>query len=144
MPKTGLAIAGTVYTNLETALMAKTRFLLVEPSAEKPTPLFTFLSFAGRRIKVCSGHCIHPKQWDAGEQKALTRGYPRNGALNDWLKVLIERLETCRDKHVAAGTVPSAEELRVLAIPAVATPAVPEPEPATPAGPTCSPPSRSG
>ena len=115
--------------------MAKIRFLLVEPSAEKPTPLFTFLSFAGRRIKVYSGHSIHPKQWDAGEQKALTRGYPRNGALNDWLKVLIERLETCRDKHVAAGTVPSAEELRVLAIPEEATPTAPEPEPATPAGP---------
>lgn len=58
-------------------------FLLVEPNVDRPTPLFTFLSFASRRVKIYSGSFIHPKQRDTGEQKTLTRGYPHNGALND-------------------------------------------------------------
>ena len=115
--------------------MAKIRFLLVEPSADKPTPFFAFLSFNGRRIKVYSGRSIHPKQWDGDEQKARTKGYPRSGALNDWLKVLVQRLTDCYDTHTAAGTLPSAEELRTLALFEDTTPEpkpTPEQEPTGP------------
>ena len=89
-------------------------FLLNAPSANKPTPIFTFLSFAGKRTKVYAGRSIHPQQWDAKERRALVRGYPRNGALNDWLEILAERLETCYDTHAAAGTMPTTTELRAL------------------------------
>ncbi|MBC6991949.1 tyrosine-type recombinase/integrase [Hymenobacter sp. BT491] len=95
--------------------MAKISFLLSAPAADKPTPIFAFLSFAGKRVKVYAGRSIHPRQWDKGEQKALTRGYPRNGPINDWLELLSKRLATCYDAHAAAGTVPTAAELRALA-----------------------------
>ena len=95
--------------------MAKISYLLNAPGADKPTPIFTFLSFDGRRVKVYANRSIQPRQWDATERRALTRGYPRNGALNDWLDLLAERLTTCCDAHAAAGTAPTAAELRALA-----------------------------
>ena len=107
--------------------MVKIRFLLVVPSSDKPTPLFAFLSFSGKRVKVYSGRSIHPKQWDQSEQKALTKGYPRNGPLNDWLELLKERLTTCYDTHTATGTLPTTEELRALALPEDTEAAAPDP-----------------
>ncbi|WP_139925234.1 site-specific integrase [Hymenobacter sp. DG01] len=95
--------------------MSKISFLLSAPGADKPTPIFCFLSFNGRRVKVYANRSIHPKQWDAKERRALTRGYPRNGAINDWLELLTKRLTTCYDTHAAAGTAPTAAELRALA-----------------------------
>lgn len=95
--------------------MAKTSYLLNAPGADKPTPIFTFLSFGGQRVKVYANRSIHPRQWDATERRALTRGYPRNGALNDWLELLADRLTACCDAHAAAGTTPAAAELRALA-----------------------------
>ena len=95
--------------------MAKISFLLSAPGVDKPTPIFAFLSFAGKRVKVYANRSIHPKQWDATERRALTRGYKRNGTLNDWLELLKERLEMCAAQHAAGGTVPTAAELRALA-----------------------------
>ncbi|GAB3231252.1 hypothetical protein GCM10027346_17550 [Hymenobacter seoulensis] len=95
--------------------MAKISYLLNAPGADKPTPIFTFLSFEGRRVKVYANRSILPRQWDAKERRALTRGYPRNGHLNDWLDLLAERLIACCDAHAAAGTAPTAAELRALA-----------------------------
>jgi len=104
--------------------MAKISFLLSAPAADKPTPIFAFLSFAGKRVKVYAGRSILPRQWDKKEQRALTRGYPRNGAINDWLNLLAKRLATCYDAHAAAGTLPTADELRALSVmEAVAEPA---------------------
>lgn len=111
--------------------MAKISYLLSAPSADKPTPIFTFLSFDGRRVKVYANRSILPRQWDATERRALTRGYPRNGKLNDWLDLLAERLTTCCDTHAAAGTAPTAAELRALA--ETEAPAA-EPEPVTAPG----------
>ncbi|WP_375438186.1 tyrosine-type recombinase/integrase [uncultured Hymenobacter sp.] len=110
--------------------MAKISYLLNAPGADKPTPIFTFLSFEGRRVKVYANRSILPRQWDATERRALTRGYPRNGALNDWLDLLAERLATCCDAHAAAGTSPTAAELRALAETEQAT----EPDPVEAAG----------
>ncbi|MEJ7662974.1 MAG: phage integrase SAM-like domain-containing protein [Hymenobacter sp.] len=95
--------------------MAKTSYLLNAPGADKPTPIFTFLSFGGQRVKVYANRSIHPRQWDATERRALTRGYPCSRALNDWLELLADRLTTCCDAHAAAGTTPTAAELRALA-----------------------------
>jgi integrase len=81
-------------------------------------------------VKVYANRSIHPRQWDATERRALTRGYPRNGALNDWLELLAERLTDCCDAHAAAGTTPTAAELRALA---ESEKPEPEPEPETPA-----------
>jgi integrase len=97
--------------------MAKVSFLLTQPKAEKPTPIFAFLAFDGRRVKVYSGLSIHPKQWLKSEQRAQVRGYPANGALNDALELLSERLLSCYDTYRAKGEVPPAEALREVAVP---------------------------
>lgn len=54
--------------------MIKVSFLLTQPTAEKPTPIFAFAAFDGKRVKVYSGLSIHPKQWNKGQQEAITRG----------------------------------------------------------------------
>jgi integrase len=97
--------------------MAKVSFLLTQPKAEKPTPIFAFIAFDGRRVKVYSGLSIHPKQWLKSEQRAQVRGYPANGVLNDTLELLSERLLSCYDSYRAKGEVPSAEVLRGGAVP---------------------------
>jgi hypothetical protein len=50
--------------------MAAVSFLLKEPNATKPTPIFAFLSFDGKRVKVYSGLSILPKQWVKANQRA--------------------------------------------------------------------------
>ena len=97
--------------------MAKVSFLLTQPKAEKPTPIFAFLAFDGHRVKVYSGLSIHPKQWIKAEQRAQERGYPGNGAVNDILKLLAERLLKCYDTYRAKGELPTVEALREVAVP---------------------------
>jgi site-specific recombinase XerD len=104
--------------------VVKISFLLTQPGADKPTPIFAFVSFNGKRVKVYSGLSIHPKQWVKGDQRAQVRGYPRNGAINDSLALLEKRLTACYDEHRSKGLFPSVETLRALAIPeTVAEPA---------------------
>ena len=100
--------------------MAKVSFLLTQPKAEKPTPIFAFLAFDGQRVKVYSGLSIHPKQWIKAEQRAQERGYPANGAVNDALKLLAERLLKCYDAYRAKGELPTVEALREVAVPTAA------------------------
>jgi hypothetical protein len=50
--------------------MAAVSFLLKEPNATKPTPIFAFLSFDGKRVKVYTGLSILPKQWIKANQRA--------------------------------------------------------------------------
>jgi len=102
----------------------KITYLLNAPGADKPTPIFTFIAMAGRRVKVYANRSIHPRQWNVEERRALTRGYPRNGALNDWLDLLASRLADCHDRHRAAGTLPTSDELRALAEPEQSAPDV--------------------
>lgn len=111
--------------------MAKISFLLHQSGADKPTPIFAFLSFDGKRVKVYAGLSIHPRQWNKDDQRALTRGYPLNGALNDALDLLGERLLKCYADCRAVGAVPTAEQLRLAATP-IASPTQ-EPPSATPA-----------
>ncbi len=102
--------------------MASVSFLLKEPSAVKPTPIFAFISFDGQRVKVYTGLSILPKQWLKSEQRAQERGYAENGALNDSLKLAEQQLLTCYRTCRSQGQLPTVEALRASIVPA-ATPA---------------------
>jgi hypothetical protein len=67
--------------------MAAVSFWLKEPNATKPTPIFAFLSFDGKRVKVYTGLSILPKQWVKANQRAQVRGYADSGELNDALEL---------------------------------------------------------
>ena len=108
-------------------MSAKVSFLLTEPNADRPTPIFAFVSFDGKRVKVYSALSVHPRQWLKGEQRAQTRGYHVNGPLNDALTLLAERLLACYAEHRAQGLLPTAASLRAAAAPI--PDAVTEPEP---------------
>ena len=103
--------------------MAKISFLLKEPGATHPTPIFAFVAFEGQRVKLYSSLSILPKQWVKAEQRAQLRGYPANGLLNDALDLLEEKLLLCYAQHRATGTTPTPETLRALCQPEVKAPA---------------------
>jgi integrase len=100
--------------------MPSVSFLLKEPSATKPTPIFAFLSFDGQRVKVYTGLSILPKQWLKAEQRAQVRGLPDNGQLNDALEMAEQQLLDCYKQHRALGQLPSTEALRVAVQPMAA------------------------
>ncbi len=92
--------------------MATVSFLLKEPNATKPTPIFAFVSFDGQRVKVYTGLSILPKQWLKSEQRAQVRGYADNGTLNDTLELAEKQLLDCYRTHRAKGLLPDAAALR--------------------------------
>jgi hypothetical protein len=100
--------------------MPSVSFLLKEPSATKPTPIFAFLSFDGQRVKVYTGLSILPKQWLKAEQRAQVRGLPDNGQLNDALEMAEQQLLDCYKQYRALGQLPSTEALRVAVQPVAA------------------------
>jgi integrase len=100
--------------------MASVSFLLKEPSATKPTPIFAFLSFDGQRVKVYTGLSILPKQWLKAEQRAQVRGLPDNGQLNDALELAEQQLLDCYKQFRALGQLPSTEALRAAVQPVAA------------------------
>lgn len=97
--------------------MAAVSFLLKEPNATKPTPIFAFVSFDGKRVKIYTSLSILPKQWLKSEQRAQVRGYPDNGALNDTLDLAEQQLLDCYRAHRAQGLLPDAEALRASLAP---------------------------
>ncbi|WP_324675052.1 site-specific integrase [Hymenobacter sp. GOD-10R] len=97
--------------------MATVSFHLKEPKADKPTAIFAFLSFDGRRVKVYSGLSVHPKQWIKADQRAKVRGYASNGKLNDSLELLEKKLLAYYGEQRALGLLPTSEALRILALP---------------------------
>jgi integrase len=97
--------------------MATVSFLLKEPTATKPTPIFAFLSFDGQRVKVSLGLTILPKQWLKADQRAQVRGLPANGELNDTLELAEKQLLACYREHRAQGLLPTAEVLRAAILP---------------------------
>ena len=110
--------------------MASVSFLLKEPNATKPTPIFAFLSFDGKRVKIYTGLSILPKQWLKADQRAQVRGLPDNGELNDALELAEERLLACYREHRAQGLLPSTEALRAAVEPVQAiAPVVVKPGP---------------
>jgi integrase len=97
--------------------MAAVSFLLKGPNATKHTPIFAFLSFNGKRVKVYTGLSILPKQWVKANQRAQVRGYADSGTLNDTLELMEEQLLTCYKDHRAQGLLPSTEVLRAAILP---------------------------
>lgn len=106
--------------------MATVSFLLKEPNATKPTPIFAFLSFDGKRVKISLGLSILPKQWLKADQRAQVRGYADNGTLNDALELMEEQLLQCYKEHRAQGLLPSAEGLRAAIVPEQAVVPLPQ------------------
>lgn len=97
--------------------MATISFHLKEPRADKPTAIFAFLAFDGRRVKVYSGLSVHPKQWIKADQRAQVRGRQQNGKLNDSLELLETKLLAYYAEQRAVGLLPTSEALRILAMP---------------------------
>ncbi len=100
--------------------MATVSFHLKEPGAERPTAIFALLTIDRRhRIKVYTGQSIHPGKWIKADQRAQVkgRGNELNGHLNDALAGVGERLLLTYSRHLAAGTVPTAAQLKEAAAP---------------------------
>lgn len=96
--------------------MIAVSFLLKEPNGVKPTPIFAFVAFDGRRVKVATGLKIEPRQWLKDQQEALTRGFKQNGAINDRLELIKDQLTACYSTQVSAGHLPTAEQLRAAVV----------------------------
>ncbi|HEX8427173.1 site-specific integrase [Hymenobacter sp.] len=101
--------------------MATVSFHLKRPDAVIPTAIVALVTFDRQRVKVYSGLSILPKQWVKDEQRAKLKGYPQNGAVNDALDLLEERLLTYYDQQRALGLLPTPEALRGLAEPEAPT-----------------------
>ena len=100
--------------------MATVSFHLKEPGADRPTAVFALLTIDRRhRIKVYTGQSLHPSKWIKADQRALVkgRGNELNGHLNDALAGVAERLLLAYARHLAAGTVPTAAQLKEAAAP---------------------------
>ncbi len=100
--------------------MATISFHLKEPGADRPTAIFALLTIDRRhRIKVYTGQSIHPGKWIKADQRAQVkgRGNELNGHLNDALAGVAERLLLTYSHHLAAGTVPTAAQLKEAAAP---------------------------
>ncbi|WP_375437249.1 tyrosine-type recombinase/integrase [uncultured Hymenobacter sp.] len=94
--------------------MATISFHLKRPTAPIPTAIVALVTMGGVRTKVYTGQSILPKQWLKEQQRAQTRGYASNGALNDRLDTLEKQLQACCEQHLALGQVPTAATLRTL------------------------------
>ncbi|MCC3158660.1 site-specific integrase [Hymenobacter sp. 15J16-1T3B] len=95
--------------------MATVSFHLKDPKSDKPTAVFIWFNADGRRTKIYTGYKVDPQQWDAGEQKAKTRGRgysSTNGSTNDGLKLMGETLQEYYAEKRAKGLIPSEEDLR--------------------------------
>jgi len=100
--------------------MATVSFHLKEPGADRPTAIFALLTIDRRhRIKIYTGQSIHPGKWIKADQRAQIkgRGNELNGHLNDALAGVAERLLLAYSQHLAAGTVPTAAQLKEAAAP---------------------------
>jgi len=106
--------------------MATVSFHLKEPGADRPTAIYALLTIDRRhRIKVYTGQSLHPDKWVKAEQRAQVRGKGNelNGHLNDALDGISKRLLLAYSTHLAAGTLPTAAQLKEAA-----APVAPEPE----------------
>ncbi|MDO7874361.1 tyrosine-type recombinase/integrase [Hymenobacter sp. ASUV-10] len=117
--------------------MASITFFLKAPKQAAPTPIIARVSVAGRKVKVYTGLLIEPRKWIQAAQLVQTRGNAQAGTLNATLTAQRARLEAYLLDALAAGLVPTPEQLRqvlepeTVAVPVLASTAV---EPAPPSG----------
>lgn len=50
----------------------KARFVLKDPTSDKPTPVYLLYRYRNDRLKYTTGEKVHPNQWDADTQQART------------------------------------------------------------------------
>jgi hypothetical protein len=105
--------------------MTNVSFLLKEPNATKPTPVFAFLSFDGKRVKVYTGLSILPKQSLKAEQRAQVRGYADNGQAERRTGASRGATAGLLPGAWAKGLLPSTEVLRAAILPEQAVVTVP-------------------
>ncbi|MCC3155515.1 hypothetical protein Q3A66_20815 [Hymenobacter sp. BT770] len=105
--------------------MASLTFFLKNPNGSTSTPIIARLAFHGTKVKIYTGlSVVEPKRWNQAAQLVNTRGYAQADRINDALAALRTRLENCFLEYVAAGTVPTPEQLRQAIEP---VPQAPEP-----------------
>lgn len=93
--------------------MSSVSFHLKDPKSVKPTTIFIWFNADGRRTKLYTGYKVLAAQWDNEEQKALTRGYPKeNGDINKGLARMGTRLQEFYAAQRADGIIPSVESLK--------------------------------
>lgn len=104
--------------------MATVSFHLKEPKADRPTAIFAYLAHEAGRVKVYTGLSIHPAKWLSTAQRAQVRGRGNdlNGHLNDTLDAAEADLLDCYGHHRAAGTLPTAAQLKAATAPAAPAP----------------------
>jgi integrase len=110
--------------------MATISFHLKEPKADKPTAIFMWFNPQNGqpRIRLYTGDKIHPSQWAGGDvQRAITKGRGldpdvkrTSEALNANHERMSKRLLAYWGECRAAGTLPTAEDLRSVIEPEAA------------------------
>ncbi|GAA3969749.1 site-specific integrase [Hymenobacter antarcticus] len=103
--------------------MASITLFLKNPTpVDKKTPIIARLAHGGIKTKIYLGISIEPRQWQQDEQLVKSRGNAQAGRLNLILAAMRTRLENCFLDGVAAGFLPTAEQLRQAIEPEVAQP----------------------
>ena len=114
--------------------MPSITFFLKNPTpVDKKTPLIARLAAGGKKTKIYLGISLEPRQFSQSAQQVITRGNPQAGRLNLLLAAMRTRLENCYLDGLAAGYIPTAEQLRQAIEPEETQP---EPEPVAAPGPT--------
>jgi integrase len=101
--------------------MASITFFLKEPRQLESTPIIARVSVAGRKVKVYTGFRVEPRKWLQASQLVQTRGNAQGGVLNAALAAQRTRLETYLIEALAAGRVPTPEQLRQVLEPETAS-----------------------
>lgn len=114
-----------------------TLFLKNPTPADKKTPIIARVAAGGKRSKVYLGISIEPRHWSQEFQQLKPRGHAQADRLNLVLTAMRTKLESCLLDSLAAGYLPTAEQLRQAVEPEAAQPAEPTlPATATPTRPT--------
>lgn len=98
--------------------MASITFFLKEPWQAQPTLIIARVSVASAKIKVYTGLRVEPRKWLQASQLVQTRGNTQAGRLNDTLAAQRAQPEAYLLDALAAGRVPTPEQLRQVLDPA--------------------------
>ena len=104
-------------TTNQTSRTAVARFVLKEPTGDKPTPIYLLYRYQNQRLKYSTGQSIVPALWDADGQRART-GQPKskdrepfvtlNARLSRYQAALTQITNRCQ----LANIEPTVEEVR--------------------------------
>lgn len=92
-------------------MAATINYYLDKPEGKKKTQIFIYFSFNGKRIKIASGHSIHPKDWNKDKQYARAT-YSDAMELNGILKSKGEKINKIYLRACLEGITPTPEYIR--------------------------------